>query len=132
MSEITRAFESSASLMRVHGILSIIFGGIGAIVGIFFTALFAIAMAVTNNESDQIAYLVFAILALVVWLIPHIYLVIAGIVLVKQPEPGLAKVLTIINLVIGVFWNYVLLVFAIISLVQLGDYKHGYHHKKAH
>lgn len=132
MSETTRAFESSANLMRVHGILSIIFGGIGAIVGILFAALFAIAMAATNNEGDQVAFLVFAVLTLVIWLIPHIYLVIAGVVLVKQPEPGVAKVLTIINLVIGVFWNYVLLIFAIISLVQLGDYKRGYQHKKSH
>ena len=131
MSEITARYESSASLMRVHGIMSIIFGGIGVIVGISFTALFSILMASTNNEGDQIAFLVFAILTLVVWLIPHIYLVFAGAVLIKQPEPGIAKVLTIINLVIGVFWNYVLLVFAIISVVQIGDYKRGYHHKKS-
>ncbi len=116
--------------MKIHGIMSIVFGGIGAIVGVFFTAIFAILMSNTNNEGDQIAYLVFAILALVIWLVPHIYLIIAGVLLVKQPDPRLAKVLTIINLVIGVFWNYVLLVFAIISLVQIGDYSRGYHHKK--
>jgi hypothetical protein len=34
--------------------------------------------------------------------------------------------MTIANLVVGAFWNYIILAFAIVSLVQSGHYAHGY------
>ena len=130
MSEKVELFEKSANLVKIHGILSIIFGSIGTITGLFFAGLFAISMASTYDEADRIGFLILSILTLIFWLIPHVYLVIAGVVLLREPEPKVAKTLTIINLIVGVFWNYILLIFSIISLVQLGDYDKGYHHRK--
>lgn len=124
-------FQSARSTMRAHGILSIIFGGIGVLVGaLFFAAIVSGAMndpMSTDPEGDSIALAIAAVFTVVIWTIPHLYLIIAGFLLVRTPTPKLAKGLIITNLVVGVFWNLVLLILAIVNLTQLADYERGYH-----
>jgi hypothetical protein len=125
-SEIVRRYEQSASLVRTHGILSIVFGAIGTFFGLIMIVLFSLALSDTYDRADAIGFIILFLMTLVFWVLPHIYLLVAGITLVKLPEPRIVKTLSIINIVISVFGNYILLVFAIISLVQANDYENGY------
>jgi len=128
-------FERSASLLRVHGIVSIIFGAIGVFSALVIAAVVAVIFAVPTaeftppNAEETAGLLIISIAAFFFWLLPHIYLIVAGVYLVKEPTPGVAKVLVIINLIIGFFTNLGLLIFGIINLVQSADYENGYHKK---
>lgn len=123
-------YEQAASMVRVQGIMSIIFGGLGVLFGLVFLLFMIIAMAGAYTDSDAFGLLALFLVTVVFWLLPHVYLVIAGILLARTPAPRVVKTLTIINIVIGALWNYILLVFAIISIVQSSDYEKGYAHKK--
>lgn len=118
-------YEQAASMVKVQGIMSIVFGSVGTLVGLIFLAIFAVSMGTATNGGDAFAFLLFFLFATFLWLLPHIYLIVAGVTLLRLPEPRVVKTLTIINLVVGFFWNYILLVFAIISLVQIADYTDG-------
>ena len=122
----THRFSQAASMVKVQGIMSIVFGSIGSLVGLIILSIFAVSLGNAYTTADAIAFLFLFLLVVFVWLIPHMYLIIAGITLTRLPEPRIVKILTITNLVIGIFWNYILLVFAIISLVQQVDYAQGY------
>ena len=126
MNNAKHRYDQAASLVKTHGVLSIVMGAIGAFTGLAFLLIFVVALGVATTDADAVTYLFFFIATLLFWLVPHIYLVIAGVLLVRQPEPRIAKMLTIANLVVGVFWNYVILVVAIISLTQSRDYEEGY------
>lgn len=123
-------FEQAASLVKIHGIISIVFGAIGVFFGLLFLTLFGIALGSAYSDSDAIGYLLLFVGTALFWVVPHVYLIIAGATLIRIPDPKLTKTLTIINLIFGVFWNYILLVFAIISLTQSRDYEEGYEHRK--
>ena len=125
-SETVRRYEQAASLMRTHGILSIVFGAIGTFFGLIVIVLFSIALSGSYDRADAIGFILLFLLTLIFWVLPHIYLLVAGVSLLKLPEPRIAKTLSIINIVISVFGNYILLVFAIISLVQASEYERGY------
>jgi hypothetical protein len=128
-------FDRSASTMRVHGILSIIFGGLGVLAGLIFTIILAVSSlndSSYDSSNSALGLFIVGLLIFVFWVLPHVYLIVAGSYLIRQPTPKLAKVLIIINLVIGVFWNLVLLIFAIINLTELGDYERGYHVHRKH
>jgi len=120
-------FERASSLINVHGILAIVFGGLGLLVALFFAVALGIS-AVTEvlTPEDTVGYTIMSLFGIVFMVIPHIYLVIAGIYLLKKPTPKAARVLIIINLVIGAFWNLILVIFAIINLTQISDYERGY------
>lgn len=124
--ESIRRYEHAASMVRTHGTLSIVFGAIGTFFGLILIVLFSLALSNTYDQADAIGFIFLFIATLVFWMLPHIYLIVAGATLVKLPEPRIVKVLSIINIVVGVFWNYILLIFAIISLVQVSDYENGH------
>lgn len=115
-------YEQAASMVKVQGVMSIIFGAIGCLVGLIFLAILAVAIGTATTEGDAFAALLFFLLIAFLWFLPHLYFIVAGITLLHLPEPRVVKTLTIINLIVGFFWNYILLVFAIISLVQSVDY----------
>ena len=119
-------FERASNLLRVHGLISIIFGSIGVFFGLIFMVIMGIAGVATAQLGDVIGAFAMGVFTLVLFVLPHVYLIIAGIQLMKQPQPKVAKTLVIINLIVGVFWNLVLLIFAIINLTQIGDYEAHY------
>jgi len=125
----TYKFDNAASMIRIQGILSIIFGGLG-IIGSLLASLYLALVAVTDPtiaaEDGVIAAAIIGAFVFVFVLLPHVYLIVSGMHLLKNPAPNTAKVLIIINLIIGVFWNLVIFVFAIINLTQLHDYQVGY------
>jgi len=130
-------FDRANSTLKVHGVLAIVFGSLGLLAGLIFTMLMALGTLADNsyayNPNDSALGLFFVgALTFVFWVLPHIYLIVSGTYLIRQPSPKLAKVLVIINLVIGVFWNLVLLIFAIINLTELADYERGYHSHRKH
>ncbi|RWZ78766.1 MAG: hypothetical protein EOT05_03405 [Candidatus Microsaccharimonas sossegonensis] len=130
-------FERANNTLKTHGLVSIIFGALGILFGIFLLfvmSLGTISDGSYNATNSPLGLLFVAVLMLVFWFLPHIYLIVAGYYLMRQPNPRLAKMLIIINLVIGVFYNFILLVFAIINLTQSSDYEREYHnhHKPVH
>ena len=130
-----RRFYRAKGTIKAHGVLSIIFGGIGVLAGALFVAVFAAALAqdptYDGGDISTLGLVMLGIMAFIFWALPHAYLIIAGLLLVKDPSPKLAKGLLITNLVIGVFCNLVLFIIAIINLTQLADYERGYTEKSA-
>jgi len=123
-------YDRSAGTLRVHGIMSVIFGSLGILVALLFTTLMVIgSMAEDSYDSYDSSIAGLSIVGMVIfifWTLPHIYLVVAGYYLMREPAPRVAKALVLVNLVIGTFWNLILLVLSIINLTQLGDYDRGY------
>jgi hypothetical protein len=129
----TIEYSRAVSTIKTQGILSIVFGALGAFVGLIIMIIFAAAMSGAYTDDDMVGYFIMFVSTLFFWLVPHVYLIVSGVILLRLPSPTITKVLTIINLVIGAFWNIVLLVFAIITLTQSADYELGQpkHHHKA-
>ena len=125
----THQYQQAVSMIKIQGILSIVFGGIGAFFGLIALALFAVAMSVAQLDADAVGFFILFVCTLLFWILPHVYFIVSGIALYRLPEPRVVKTLTIVNLVVGVFWNIVLLVFSIITLVQSADYELGYKHR---
>lgn len=125
-------FERSSTMLRVQGTISIVFGGLGVLFGIVMMFRFALGMLASEYiTSYAVENFIWAVFMFVFVIIPHIYLIVAGTIFLRQPTPGIARTLTIINLVIGAFSNLIVLIFAIISLTQSGDYeRHFLAHKK--
>jgi hypothetical protein len=123
-------YNRATSTLKVHGILSIVFGGLGTLAAIAFMLLLAVGnlsdQSYTDNGSALGLFFIGAAV-FIFWTLPHIYLIVSGTYLIREPAPKVVKTLVIINLVIGVFWNLVLLIFAIINLTEVGDYERGYH-----
>lgn len=132
-------FTNAKRWLKVQGILSIIFGALGTLFAaplaffysIGITAELATEMPGLESEIGPVVFIIVLIVGLILWLIPHLFLIVSGALLARGPKPGVAKGLTITNLIIGAMWNYLILAFAIVSLVQSGNYARGYvHHKK--
>jgi len=123
--EVTPEFDAVNTMFKVHGILSIVFGGLGILGSLLIVLLMSFAWTSDNNYTIFAVALVM-ILVVVIGILPHLYLIIAGTHLLKQPRPQVAKTLLIINVIIGTLWNFVILVFAIMNLAQLHEYTRDY------
>lgn len=117
------AYERATFSLKLQGILSIVFGSIGLFVGLIFMVFLAVLLADSYSNSDMIGIFVLFALTLLFWMVPHVYLIISGVVLQRLPQPSIVKTLTIINVVIGALWNYIMLGAAIYTLTQLGNYE---------
>lgn len=126
----SRHYRSAASLIRVHGILAIVFGAIGIAFSLLLTLLFTFGITDPNSSYQVISAFITALLVVIFVVLPHVYLLISGIHLLREPRPVVAKTLIIINLIVGVFYNLVILIFAIINLTQIADYEHGHQHHR--
>lgn len=126
----TQAQSSAGTMLKVQGIITLVFGGLGSLLGLILMLIFGIALSQAYTDNDIIAFFIYFIVSVFFVLIPHVYFIVSGIVLIRQPEPKLAKLITIINLIAGAVANYVILAFAIISLVQGKEYEAGYKHLK--
>jgi len=126
-------FDRSARMLKVNGILSIVFGGLAALfVMVFFLVLVAGAGSDSPDASSYgvLSNVLVSFLLFIIGIAPCVYAIIAGVVLLKLPKPVVARTLLIINLIIGVFVNTVTLIFSIISLTQMRDYEIGYKHSR--
>jgi hypothetical protein len=120
-------FERASTMLRVQGIISVVFGGLGVLFGLLLMFMFGLGMLAYENITHYaVENFIWAVVMFVFVVIPHIYLVVAGTILLRRPTPGVARALTIINLVVGVFSNIIVMIFAIISLTQSGDYERHY------
>lgn len=119
-------FEKAAGMLRVQGILSIVFGGLGAFFSLLLLVGITLGSLSPGSEMDPVSGFILSFITLVFVVIPHIYLIIAGTQLLSRPTPKAVRVLTIINLIVGVLWNWVIGAFAIVNLVQLQDYERGF------
>lgn len=119
-------FERASSMLRTQGILAIVFGGLGVLGGFMLMIAFAFGAMAEYTSAGAIGSLLTGVATFVFLVLPHIYLVISGVTLLRNPKPTVARALTIINLIVGVFWNLIILIFAIICLTQSGDYERYY------
>ena len=122
-------FERASSMMRVHGILAVVFGSLGILGAILFSIITFFSALTDQTIMPEDAVLVASIAAAFIFvfiLLPHVYLLISGMYLMKRPDPKTAKVLIIINLIVSALWNLVIFIFAIIDLTQINDYRAGY------
>lgn len=116
-------FERASNMLRVQGIITIVFGALGVLFGSLMMIAFGLSALYDHTFNGPAQLFFMAIVTFVLFILPHIYLIISGITLSRQPQPNVARILTIINLAIGVFWNLIILIFAIISLTQSSDYE---------
>ncbi|MFZ1250428.1 MAG: hypothetical protein WAR37_03220 [Candidatus Microsaccharimonas sp.] len=123
-------FNRVASMVKVNGILSIIFGAIGSLVGLIFMGIWVLSLVGAYSDEQIIGAIALFVGTLLFWVLPHVYLIISGFFLLRLPKPTTVKVFLIVNLVVGALANLVLLIFSIISLAQVGEYEAGYTDKK--
>lgn len=123
-------YDRSTGMLKVHGIVAIIFGIIGTLTSVLLMLLITITTYADSEydaHNSPLGLYIIAGLIFVFWALPHIFLVTSGSYLIRQPVPKLARILVIINLVIGVFYNFIILIFAIVNLTQITDYERSYH-----
>ena len=126
MKELTKDQITANKMVKVTAILSIVFGSLGALFG-----LLVMILGPTDMSADVASLggaVVFGIIIFLLWVAPHVFLIISGINLLYFPKKSVAQGLIITTLVIGAIWNLILLVFAIINLTQLQHYT-GKHDK---
>ena len=116
-------YEQAASLIKTQGVLSIVFGGIGVFIGLTVLVFLWIMLSTSYATEDVVAALFLSLLSFAFVLLPHVFLIVAGVTLLRQPEPRVVRILTIITLVIGVLENLVLLVMSILVLLKLDVYE---------
>lgn len=117
------AFGRAANAVKIQGILSIIFGGLGLLGGVLMGLFYYVAAAGGASTGLGIPELsILLVLGFIFFFLPHVFFIVAGVYLLRKPTPVLVRVLTIINLILGFFWNLPILVTAIISLVMSADY----------
>ena len=117
-------YQNAAKFIRITGILSIIFGTLGALFGIGYTLIYPHLQP--DPEMAEIPIVFLAAVTTIFWTIPHAFLTVSGIQLVKHPAPSRVRGLAIATIVIGAIWNVMLLAFAIVNLTQLRDYAAEY------
>jgi len=120
------AHNQAVSMLKVQGIIATVFGGLGALLGFVLMIIFAISLGYAYSDNEIVEFFMLFAGSILFVLIPHIYLIVSGVILMRGPESKLARILTIINLIVGAMSNYIVLAFAIISLVQSKDYEEGY------
>ncbi|HEY8992756.1 MAG TPA: hypothetical protein VIM37_02800, partial [Candidatus Microsaccharimonas sp.] len=77
-------YERAASTLKVHGIVSIVFGALGTLCAILFTILIA-AGTITDSSYDTysspVGLFIVSAMIFVFFTLPHIYLIVAGVYL---------------------------------------------------
>ncbi|MFZ1301392.1 MAG: hypothetical protein WAQ27_02320 [Candidatus Microsaccharimonas sp.] len=126
----TEQYKKAAGLLKTQAIIAIVFGGLGVLIGFILTVIFIAASGFSETEYQAVELIIYAVLTPLFIIVPYIYLLISGILLLRNPTPKLAKVLSIINIVFGALWNLVVLIFAVLYVAQSADYERGYKHTK--
>lgn len=120
-------FNTIKGTVKAHGIVSIVFGSLGTLISILYILAIVVFGAMASYDTSEIiGAIIYAVLMFIFATLPHIFFIISGSFLVRNPAPRLAQGLIITNLVLSAFWNLVILILAIITLTQMGDYKRGY------
>lgn len=117
-------YQTAAKFIKVTGILSIIFGSLGALFGTAYALIYPYLPPDPEMSEVPIAFVTAA--TIVLWVIPHIFWIVSGILFLKHPAPSKIRGLAITTIIIGAIWNFVLLAFAIVNLTQLRDYTAEY------
>ncbi|MDN5275780.1 MAG: hypothetical protein JWN33_429 [Candidatus Saccharibacteria bacterium] len=125
--EETTAYNQSAGLVKVHGVISIVLGALGVLFGLLLCIASSILPSLGDNEFSTLGGVVLGFIIFIFVVIPHVYFIVSGIYLIRQPSPRLVKGFVIGNLILGLLYgNVIILVFAIINLIQASAYERGY------
>lgn len=116
--------ENASITTKIHGITSIIIGGIGSLAILFMLSVIIFVSFAYSLPYEFVLGLPFTVAVIFIFgFIPNVYYVVSGIYLVRNPSLERAKALVIANLVVGVFSNIIITILAIVNLVQIVDYK---------
>jgi hypothetical protein len=119
-------YEQSASIVKIHGILSIVFGSIGVAIGLIFLAIIGFTFIAAVTTADVVGIFIIMLLVLLFWILPQAFLIVSGVTLLREPDPRVVRILTITTLVISALENVILLATSIATLLKLDDYEQGY------
>lgn len=122
----SQKYQTAATMIKVTGILSIIFGSIGILFGIGYSLLIAASPSYAYNEVEIVPIALIVGFLIMFWVIPHIYMIISGIYFLNKPSAAKVRGLAITSIVIGAIFNVILLAFAIINLIQAKDYENEF------
>lgn len=130
--EISTRYEKSVSLLKTQAILTIVFGSLGVLAAFGLVGLYIAAnqYGVYMTEEERIEMFAYMIVMPVFLFITHVYFIISGSFLLKSPTPKVAKTLSIVNVVLGAMWNWVILIFAVLYVAVSRDYENGYKQAK--
>jgi hypothetical protein len=125
---VKQQFEKSSHLVLVNGIIALIFGILGSLFGIMMIVLASFPELYDGDYTFTVSVIT-QVIIFISFVLPHVYLIVSGIILMHTPRPNVVKGLIITNLIVSVSSNIVILVLSIISLVGINQYENGYHHK---
>lgn len=121
------SYNKAVLLLKTQGIIAIIMALVNVLIGYGIYSLISTYSRTAGSNNEGISpYPVINAIIISLILLPNIYLIVSGILLLRSPAPKLARVLTITNIVIGAMINFAVLIFAIISMVKSSDYERGY------
>jgi len=121
-------YKRSANLMKAHGVLSILFGISGVFLGILFIYVMTIGSFayIAQSHDNASVEVILGLLACIFFVLPHLYLIVSGVYLVRESSPPVTKVFIILNLIVGIFMNIVVAAFAVANIIQSHDYERGH------
>lgn len=123
-------YDRAVATTRAHAIVSLVFGILGVGLGLLIAGfMLVLAFAGSMTEEDFVYTVVYGLCMFLFVVVPHIFLIVSGAVLLRMPRPNVAKGLVIANIVTGALFNLVVLILAIINITQINDYEHGYKKK---
>ena len=67
-------YEQSASIVKIHGILSIVFGSIGVAIGLIFLAIIGFTFIAAVTTADVVGIFIIMLLVLLFWILPQAFL----------------------------------------------------------
>ena len=125
-------YEKSLSALKMQAILSIVFGGIGILFSFLLVGMYILLSGLDPREieMDRVELFLYGIVTPIFLFISHVYFVVSGVVLLREPTPKVAQILSIVNIIVGVMWSLIILIFAALFLARTVDYERGYEEAK--
>jgi len=125
--EANKSFKTAQTFLKIQGIISIVSGSFLALCFLLFMGIWLFSGESTSDDAGLVALVAWVFVFFFV-AVPAAYYLISGIILVRNPEPSLARKLSITNIVIGALYSWLTLAFGIVNVVQGESYKAGYKH----
>ena len=125
-------YEKSLSSLKTQAILAIVFGALGILFSFLILGSYILLSGLDPKEVDidKVDLFLYGIVTPIFLFATHVYYVVAGVFLLREPTPKVAKVLSIINIVVGAGWNLIILIFAALFLARSVDYERGHAEEK--
>ena len=75
--------SQAASMLKVQGIITLVFGGLGALLGLILMIIFGAALNQAYSDNDIVEFSIYFIMSMLFVFIPHVYFIVSGIILIR-------------------------------------------------